>query len=665
MKETAKITLILLLLISGLSRTFSQVEPNKSKSGSGIHAFNTQNTAITYTFDVLDYKLFLDIRNCFFSPYPNSFNAVIVIKFIVDSTLNSISLNAVNSSLHIDSVGFSGVSYTHLNNLLNVMLDRTYNPGETVFVKIYYDHLNTFDQAFYASNGFVVTDCEPERARNWFPCRDKPSDKATTDITVKVPSNVRLGSNGSLADSTLTGDTLYYHWVSRDPMSTYLVSLAGGINYKTDILYWHKLSSPSDSIPIRLYFSPGENNSAIKNIIIGMSNYYSGLFGDYAFEKIGMASIPGFISPFCGGMENQTLIHLFCSGWDIDLVSHEFGHSWFGDAITCGTWADVWLNEGFATYCQALWSEHTQGHDVYMNRISDFATNYFLNNPGWAMYNPEWAVNTPSSDILFNYAITYARGACVLHMLRYTLGDSLFFSSLKAYATDTADFKYKNAVTDEFTSKISAASGTDISWFIDEWVKQPNHPVYQNIYNINKSGNNSWNVNFTAAQVQTNTVFHKMPLVLKITFYDGSDSLIKVFNGFNNQQWSWTMYKHPVEVVFDPDNGIILKQGTTTPGPNSESLYPGMFNLYQNYPNPFNPNTSINYDVPVKSNITIKIYNTAGELVTTLFSGQKLAGKYSIIFNGSNYASGIYFYELDAEGFNITYKAVKKMALVK
>lgn len=665
MKEFVKIILILLLLVSGLSHIYSQVELNKSKISYQNNRYSVLNLQIPHSFDVLDYKMNIDLRNCFFSPYSNSFNANIIVKFLVDSALNSISLNAINSSLHTDSVGLGGISFTHSGDTLTILLDRIYNPGETVFVKIYYNHLNTFDQAFYASNGFVVTDCEPERARNWFPCWDKPSDKATTDITVKVPSNVRLGSNGILLDSTLTGDTLYYHWVSRDPMSTYLVSLAGGINYKTDIIYWHKLSNPSDSIPVRLYFSSGENNSAIKNIIIDMSNYYSGLFGDYAFEKIGMASIPGFISPFCGGMENQTLIHLFCSGWDEDLVSHEFGHSWFGDAVTCGTWADVWLNEGFATYCQALWSEHNGGHVVYMNRMGVFANNYFLNNPGWAMYNPEWAINTPSNDILFNYAITYARGACVLHMLRYTLGDSLFFSSLKSFVTDTTNFKYKNAVTDDFTSKIGSVSGTDMSWFIDEWVKHPNHPVYQNIYNINKSGNNSWNVSFTAVQVQTNTVFHKMPVKMKILFYDGSDSLVKVFNDFNNQQWSWTMHKHPSEVQFDPDNGIILKQGTTMPGPNSESRYPGTFNLYQNYPNPFNPNTSINYDVPVKSDVTIKIYNSAGALVTTLLSEQKLAGKYSIIFNGNNFASGIYFYELDANGFNMTYKAVKKMALIK
>ena len=108
------------------------------------------------------------------------------------------------------------------------------------------------------------------------------------------------------------------------------------------------------------------------------------------------------------------------------------------------------------------------------------ATGYLSSNPGWPIYNPSWINTTPPNGTLFNTAITYYKGACVLHMLRYTIGDSLFFAAFKAYATDTVNFKLKNAVTDDFTTKISAVAGQDLTWFIDEWVKQPNHPTYQN-----------------------------------------------------------------------------------------------------------------------------------------------------------------------------------------
>jgi hypothetical protein len=292
--------------------------------------------------------------------------------------------------------------------------------------------------------------------------------------------------------------------------------------------------------------------------------------------------------------------------------------------------------------------------------------NYYLaNNPGWAMYNADWAIITPSNEVLFNFAITYKKGAGVLHMLRYALGDSVFFNAIKSYATDTSGFKNKNVVTDDFTAKVSQSAGQDISWFINEWVKQPNHPVYGNVFNINKAGSGIWNVSFEAKQVQVNSIFHKMPLVLKVSFTSGADTNISVINDQNNQQWSWTFDRHPIDLVFDPNNDIVLKEATTLPGPNSETRYPGVFLLYQNHPNPFNPFTSINYDVPLKSFITLKIYDITGKLVATPVNEQKIPGRYSAAFDGNNFPSGIYFYKITARGVGTSFSASKKMVLVK
>ncbi|HJY64824.1 MAG TPA: M1 family aminopeptidase, partial [Ignavibacteria bacterium] len=306
-----------------------------------------------HKFDVIDYKLNLDIWSCFISPYPRSFTASAIVKFRVDTALSSIELNAVNTSLQIVSVGMNGVSFTHSGNILTITLNRTYNPGEIANVLINYNHLNVSDGAIYTgvnsgSAGFF-TDAEPEGARKWFPCWDRPSDKATVDITLKVPSNVKIGSNGRLNDSTLTGDTLYYHWISRDPVATYLVVLTGKVNYNLNIVDWN-------GTPIRFYYKSGENPTSIQNLIGNMATYYSNKFGPHPFEKNGFATAPapGFT---WGGMENQTLTTL--ANWGENLVSHEFAHQWFGDCISPATWADIWLNEGFATYTEALWYEYT------------------------------------------------------------------------------------------------------------------------------------------------------------------------------------------------------------------------------------------------------------------------------------------------------------------
>jgi aminopeptidase N len=626
-----------------------------------LSIFDSPNTP-KHKFDVVNYKLNLDIRNCFLSPYPHSYTADEIITFLVDTALNSITLNALNTSLQINSVSLAGVSFTHSGDILTITLDSTYSPGRTVQVGINYQHLNTSDNSFYTGNGGVFTDCEPEGARGWFPCWDKPSDKATLDLTAKVPSNAKLGSNGRLNDSTLTGDTLYYHWISRDPISTYLMVMTGKVNYNLDIVYWHKLSNPDDSIPIRFYYNSGENPSSVKNVILDMTTYYSTLFGEHPFEKNGLttAPAPGF---YWGGMENQTLI-TFCAGcWSVNLTSHEYAHQWFGDMITCGTWADIWLNEGFATYCEALWYEHTGGYSSYKSDILSDANAYFAEpNANWPMYVPGWAEHTPSIDTLFDYAITYAKGACVLHMLRYSLGDETFFKFIKDYATDTVNFKFGNSVTDDFTAKLNESVGKDISWFIDEWVKQPKHPVYQNIYDIEPVSGGQWQVGFQMHQVQTNTPFHAMPIVVKISFTSGPDTSLRFMNYTNNEYFQWIFDRQPTTLVFDPNNDIVLKEASTILGviPKNKQL-PFTFALHQNFPNPFNPVTRIKFDIPKRSNVTLKIYDVLGRLIIEPVNELREAGRYNVEFDGTNLPSGVYYYKIEAGSFT----DVKKMVLIK
>lgn len=565
MKKT--LTMLTLFFIFINFNLFAQIETKGSsfcsnkKMNSSLMKIEEFLSGPLHSFDVLDYNLDLDLYNCFISPYQKSFIGSVIVTFKVDSTLNSISVNAVNTSLTIDSVRLSGISFTHTNNILTINLDRTYTVGETTQVKIYYRHNNVSDNAFYVSNGMVFTDCEPEGARKWFPSWDRPSDKATVDVLAKTPATVKLGSNGRLADSTRNADTIYYHWISRDPLATYLVVISAKVNYGLDIVYWPTLSNPNDSIPIRFYYNTGENITAAKQRIIPMTNYYSQIFGEHPFEKNGFATLNNqFV---WGGMENQTLTSLCpgCLGVNYEnLMAHEYAHQWFGDMITCATWADIFLNEGFATFSEALWSESKAEYSAYKQDINDDANYYLSNNPGWSISNPNWAVTTPSTSTLFNTAITYRKGSCVLHMLRYVLGDSLFFLAFKSYATDPS-LKYKSAVISDFKNSMAAASGQNLDWFFDQWIYQPNHPLYQNGYYFLQNGD-YWEVGFQAKQTQKYTVFFKMPIEIKITFTSGADTLIRVMNDVNNQMFYFTFTRQPSSIQFDPDNQIVIKTAT-------------------------------------------------------------------------------------------------------
>jgi aminopeptidase N len=525
-------------------------------------AETTSNTP-RHSFDVLNYTLSLNLYHCYASPYPTDFAATNTITFRIDSVLNSIALNAVNSSLTIDSVRMNGVSFTHAGNVLTIILNRAYSPGETAAVKIFYHHKNVTDYAFYASGGFVFTDCEPEGARCWFPCWDKPSDKATFDLTVKVPPNVKLGSNGYLADSAVSGDTLTYHWVSLQNVATYLMVITSKVNYNLDIVYWHKLSNPADSIPMRFYYNNGESPTGVENIIRPMTTWYSQSFCEHPYPKNGFAALNNQFA--WGGMENQTLTSICPGCWSIGICSHEFAHQWFGDMITCATWADIWLNEGFATWCEARYQEKDGGYSTYKAYIDNDASSYFSNNPGWAISDPSWAVTTPSVNTLFNYAITYAKGACVLHQLRYLLGDFLFFATMQAYSADT-NLRFQAARIADFNAKVNSVTGQNYDWFFNEWIYYPNHPVYQNSWFFENPSAGAWKVKFLASEVQTNAGFFKMPYILKIRFADNTDTVIRIMNDVNYQDYSWSVGKQPSSFYFDPDNQVVLKKGTTVKG---------------------------------------------------------------------------------------------------
>ncbi len=617
-----------------------------------------------HSYDVLNYKLFFDIYNCFKSPYPKTFIAFNIITFRVDSTLNNIKLNAVNTSLTIDSVRLLNgtlLNFTHNANALNITLDRTYNPNEIVDVKIYYRHNNVTDYAFYVFNGMVFTDSPPEGARKWFPCWDKPSDKATTDITLKVPLSVRIGSNGRLADSTVTGDTIYYHWISRDPIATYLVVFTGKVGYLQDKIYWQKLSNPNDSIPTVFYFNSGESIGTIKNLVNTMLTYFSQKFGDYPFEKNGFAAIAPGAGFTWAGMENQTLISLCPNCWSENIVVHEFAHQWFGDLVTCGTWADVWLNEGFATFMEAIWAERAGGYPSYKAVINAKRNVYLYNNAGFPLYVPAWVNWTPGNDSLYNTAIIYYKGACVLHLLRYVLGDTVFFNVLKSYATDTINFKYKNATTQEFNTKVNQVSGQNLDWFFNSWVYQANHPIYQNNYSIGDLGGGNWKIDLLVKQTQTNAGHFQIPIKLKISFTVGADSLIKVMNNINNQMFTFNFSRQPTALVFDPDDDIVIKFATTIGVKEISSVVPEKFELYQNYPNPFNATTSIKYQVASINHIRLMVFNILGKEVMTLINEKQKPGTYEVKLEGNNLASGVYFYTLKTDNFLET----KKLILLK
>lgn len=609
-----------------------------------------------HKFDVLNYSLNVDIYNCFIGTYPNNFTGSVEVMFRIDTALNTIGLDAYNNSIAIDSVKMNAISYTHTNNILTITLDQTYQPGQVATVKIYYRHLGVVDDAFYASGGFVFTDCEPNKARRWFPCYDHPSDKATMEITARVPVNVKMASNGRLQDSINSGNEIFYHWVSAHPVATYLMIITAKVNYKLDIVYWTNPFVPGATpTPMRFYYNNNEYPSQMEQIIGPLATYYSEHFGNHELEKNGFAALNNQFS--WGGMENQTLTSICPGCWYESLIVHEFAHQWFGDAITCATWADIFLNEGFATWSESFWTENSGGYDAYKDGIEYEANEYLQGNPGWPIVNPSWAYNPPNSNTLFNYAITYAKGACVVHQLRYVMGDSAFFAGLIDYATDT-NIKFKSAVIEDLKLKMEQAYGQNLDWFFDEWLMKPNHPVYQNTYNIVDMGSNTWRVHFLAKQTQSNPVFFQMPLEIRIRFADATDTVVTVMNVTNSQLFEFFFNKQVTNVYFDPDNEIVLKEASLTVGIEDPSYVPGDFLIGQLSPNPSNESCLLSFDLPSQQKITIVISDLSGKSIQILNKGDFAAGSHEIGINTAGLSTGMYLCTFKADNFSSTRKLI-------
>lgn len=630
-----------------LNSAFGQIESERGAwycSQKKQHAHNHASHFLgpntpAHTFDVLKYTMNINLYTNFDSPYPHDFNSVVEVKFQVDSTLNSITLDAVETSLQINSVGLAGTTFTHQNDLLEITLDKTYQAGDIVEVSIDYYHKDVDDGAFYAGGGFIFTDCEPEGARRWFPCWDKPSDKAALEVTAIVPSSVRLGSNGALIDSTFVGDSLYYNWKSDNPIATYIMVLTAKKNYNIDIYYWER---PSDGaqIPFRFYYNNGENPTEMAELSLEMSDWFSEAYGEYPFEKNGFATVSNEFT--WGGMENQTLTSLCPNCWIEYLVAHEFAHQWFGDMISPGTWADLWLNEGFATWSEAYWYESYLGYNAYKNDIKGNANYYKNNNAGWPIYNPGWIEKTPAQDTLFAYSITYMKSSCILHQFRYIVGDSLFFEAINQYANDTTNFKYKSAVTKDFIDKMSDAVGEDMGWYFYPWLEQPNHPVYQNEYYFEEITPTKWDVYFQANQVQTNAPFFPMELSIFITFSDLTDTIVRFRNFENNEEFMFSFEKQPVYLAFDLSNDIVLKQATllvSTDKVNADNT----LNKLRVQPVPADNLAVIVFELEENSNTIIEIYDITGKPVKQLWKGSKARGSHQITISTNDMENGLYF----------------------
>ena len=447
------------------------------------------------------------------------------------------------SNMTVDGVTSNGAASTWSRppDLVTVDLDRAYLTGETIDVTVTYHGSPVGGSfGFQTVNGrmLIWSLSEPFGAREWWPCKDAPEDKAdSVDVRFTVPSGLITASNGTRIEATDNGTVAVTRWRERYPIATYLVSIAS-YPYATS-LDWYR-PSPSDSMPIQFFNFPESVSSAtpaqvkVKNMIAA----YAARYGEYPFlaEKYGHAEFT-----FGGGMEHQTCTSL--GTYNESVVAHELGHQWWGDRVTCRDFQHVWLNEGFATYSEALWSEANLGTAGYFDDIN-------FNK----YYGPGTIFVSDLSDVnrIFDSNLSYNKPSWVLHMLRRVLGDATFFAALKQYAIE---FGYSTAVTEDFRDVCESVSGRDLDAFFQQWIYGEYYPAYHYEWSAAAAGG-GYDVTLTLDQKQSWQLF-TMPVDVRVTTLAGDVTFV-VPDSLASQTFTLHVADPPAAVTLDPD-GWILK----------------------------------------------------------------------------------------------------------
>ncbi len=422
------------------------------------------------SYDVVHYDLNLSL-------FPESMTIAgyNLITLTATAAITELRLDAGSTALRVDSVTTGGrkLAYRHSGDVLEIVLPSTLRPSETLSLTVHYRGRSAFDGR-YDSGGILFTRTgigysvgtisQPNFARHWWPCNDRPSDKALVTLRCSVPAGMTVVSNGRLVSKTERRLTHTFEWATKTPIATYLVFLGA-----SDYLVSRDTLRLGDgrTLDLALYLFPEDSAKGAEDFrnVKEILAYFSTAFAPYPFadEQFAVAEVEGRLT-----MENQTVVAMergLITGdrSNENTFVHEIAHQWWGNLVTPSDWHHTWLSEGFATYSEALYIESRRGPAVYREYID-----HLMDQPPGAYAGSVIGRNENAFWDSFGPAVYY-KGAIALHMLRRMMGDSVFFACLRAYAADPR-FAYGNASTDDFRSVAEAHHGSHLGWFFDQWI---------------------------------------------------------------------------------------------------------------------------------------------------------------------------------------------------
>ncbi|MCC6370808.1 MAG: T9SS type A sorting domain-containing protein [Bacteroidia bacterium] len=469
------------------------------------------------------------------------------------SNFNGIEFD-LSSQLQIDSIIYHQNKISFLNpgtDVLKIDFPSTSFLNSIDSISIYYQGVpagsttGPFSQSLHNGVPVIATSSQPFGSKNWWPCKQNLSDKIDSiDIIITTPKDFKAASNGLLVSTQSNGTNTVHHWQSHYPVATYLVAFAVS-NYT---VFTEVKSTANATVNIINYMypesiSPNTNPSTETG---NMIHLFDSLTIGYPFakEKYGFTQFNGN-----GGMENQTMS--FVWGLDYSLMAHETAHQWFGDYVTCGSWEDIWLNEGFATYFEGLCIQRYAPAFWKSWRVGKIKN--VTAQPGGTI----WCDDTTKTSRIFDDRLSYTKGAIFLHMLRWKLGDDIFFKSLKNYLNDRK-LSFGFVRTPDLKKHFEFASGQNLDRFFDQWFYKQGYPQYTVKWLYT---NNVVSVTLDQSQSHNSVAFFEMPVQLKLAG-PLKDSLVVLNHTVSGQTFTLPVSFKVTDIAFDPEYWLLSANNT-------------------------------------------------------------------------------------------------------
>jgi len=551
-----KTPLLIISIVSGVCFLFAQDKP-----------LPTQHFARERTYDVLHYRLNIEIdektKTCVGS---------VSMKFVpLRPQFDVVRIDAAQMSITDVRMGNQRLEYHHDAETLSVALGKVYGLEDTLNLTISYNisspqkglYFIVPDSGYVKQQRLLWTNGEPEESHFWFPCYDYPNDMATTEMIATVTEKWTAISNGKLLevkhDAKRKKKT--YHWYEGKPHVVYLVSLVAG--------EYVEIKDKWEDVPLSYFVYKHQKDDAMRSFskTPKAMEFFSNKIGyDYPWEKYAQTVVQDYI---WGGEEHvsattltDNTIHDARAHLDYTsdgLVAHELAHQWWGDLLTCKDWSQAWLNEGFASYFDILFQEYDKGRDVALKSVYDSQRD-IVNTDIGDRRKPSvtnWFI-TPNE--MFTNRI-YGKGACVLHMLRFMIGDELFWKAINHYIHK---FAHQPVETNDFKVAIEEATGYNLHWFFDQWIYNPGYPTFKV-----KSTWDQTSRSVKVAVVQTQVVdsltgIFTTPVDIEVWVHD-EPTTYRVVITKAEEEFSFPTYQQPQLVLFDKGNYILKKTEVEMP----------------------------------------------------------------------------------------------------